>query len=171
MGGTINVKSEAGRGTVITVSFICPEAEPPEAQSGSSPDEAEDDSPLRGTVLVAEDHPMNAEIAQRLLESFGLKVVRAENGAKAAELFSKSAPGEFAAVLMDIQMPVMNGYRASAKIRSLKRPDAKTIPIIAMTADAYSEDVDKCFKAGMDAHVPKPIDAKLLRRTLRRLCS
>jgi PAS domain S-box-containing protein len=171
MGGSITVKSEAGRGTVITVSFICPEAEPPEAQSGSSPDEAEDDSPLRGTVLVAEDHPMNAEIAQRLLESFGLKVVRAENGAKAAELFSKSAPGEFAAVLMDIQMPVMNGYRASAKIRSLKRPDAKTIPIIAMTADAYSEDVDKCFKAGMDAHVPKPIDAKLLRRTLRRLCS
>ena len=109
---------------------------------------------------------MNAEIAQRLLESFGLRTVMAENGAQAVERFDSAPPGTFAAILMDIQMPVMNGYEATRSIRALARPDAAAIPIIAMTADAYVEDVERCRRAGMNGHIAKPIDAGLMYRTL-----
>jgi signal transduction histidine kinase len=172
MGGEISVKSAPGRGTDITVSLEFPEAAPgapakiPRAadrQSGGAPRAA------GGKVLVAEDYPMNAEIAVRLLESFGYRTQTVENGAAAAAAFSASAPGEFAAILMDIQMPVMNGYEASRFIRDMMRPDAASVPIIAMTADAYAEDVERCLAAGMNAHAAKPLDPEKLRATLEGL--
>jgi CheY-like chemotaxis protein/anti-sigma regulatory factor (Ser/Thr protein kinase) len=172
MGGKISVKSAPGRGTDITVSLEFPEAAPgapakiPRAadrQSGGAPRAA------GGKVLVAEDYPMNAEIAVRLLESFGYRTQTVENGAAAAAAFSASAPGEFAAILMDIQMPVMNGYEASRFIRDMMRPDAASVPIIAMTADAYAEDVERCLAAGMNAHAAKPLDPEKLRATLEGL--
>ena len=166
LGGEIAVKSAPGRGTEFTVSFCfrCfsddeeQEAEAATASAGR----------LCGRVLLAEDNEINAEIAQRLLESFGLSVVTARNGAEALELFKSSAPDSIAAVLMDIQMPVMDGYEAAKSLRALARPDAACVPIIAMTANAYSEDVKKCFAAGMNGHVAKPVDADKLYDELAR---
>ena len=167
MGGTIDVRSAPGRGTDVTVRFAFPPAETPQAPA-AAPKSAEN-AVLTGRVLLAEDHPINMEIALRLLESFGLTPDAAENGAKAVEQFETAAPGTYRAILMDIQMPVMNGYEAARAIRALDRPDAKTIPIIAMTADAYAEDVARAKAAGMNAHVAKPLDPALLRRTLSQL--
>ena len=172
MGGSIEVKSAPGQGTEISVRFCFPAAA--EEETAPAPDPAQSGGetlPLHGQVLLAEDHPINTEIALRLLESFGLTAAAAENGAKAVELFKRSRPGEYRAVLMDIQMPVMNGYDAARAIRALDRPDAQTVPIVAMTADAYAEDVQRALDAGMNAHVAKPLDPKLLRGTLTRLLS
>ena len=171
MDGTIAVRSETGRGTDITVRFAFPEAEEAPAADCALPARDAADGPLHGSVLLAEDHPINAEIAQRLLEGFGLEVVWAHDGEMAVSLFSGEPAGTFAAVLMDIQMPRMNGYDAARAIRALPRRDAQTVPIIAMTADAYAEDVERCLRAGMNAHVAKPLDPKLLRRTLASLLS
>lgn len=117
-------------------------------------------------VLLAEDHPMNAEIATFLLEDKGMQVDHAENGIKAVEMFTLSAPGYYDAILMDIRMPYMDGLQATVSIRHLDKKDAKTIPIIAMTADAFEEDVTKAKQAGMNAHLAKPIDPKDLFTTL-----
>lgn len=166
MGGTIEVNSEPGKGTSVKTSFRFPEAE----REKQTPDAAEGRQsaakPLRGRVLVAEDHPINTEIASRLLENFGLEVTAAENGARAVELFENARPGEYCAILMDVQMPVMDGYAATKTIRAMDRPDSGTIPIIAMTGDAYAEDVQRALESGMNAHVSKPLDPKLLRATL-----
>jgi len=172
MGGEISVKSAPGRGTDITVSLEFPEAAPAALKRArSEADEQYGGAPhaAGGKVLVAEDYPMNAEIAVRLLESFGYRTQTAENGAAAAAAFSASAPGEFSAILMDIQMPVMNGYEASRFIRDMMRPDAASIPIIAMTADAYAEDVERCLASGMNDHAAKPLDPEKLRATLEKL--
>ena len=109
----------------------------------------------------------NWTLRQRILASFGLKTVHAENGEIAVRKFADSAPGEYQAILMDIQMPVMNGYEAVRAIRTLPHPDAQVIPILAMTADAFAEDVEKCLSAGMNGHISKPIEPSTLYSVLR----
>lgn len=118
-------------------------------------------------VLVAEDNELNWEIASELLSQLGLKLEWAENGQMCVEMFEQSAEGYYAAILMDIRMPVMNGYEATKAIRAMKRADAD-IPVIAMTADAFFEDVQKCLDCGMNAHIPKPIDVKEVAKLLER---
>lgn len=118
-------------------------------------------------VLLAEDNELNWEIANELLQEMGLELDRAENGQICADMFEKSPVGFYNAVLMDIRMPVKNGYEATDMIRNMERPDA-SIPIIAMTADAFSEDIQRCLDHGMNAHVAKPIDIKEVSRILSR---
>ena len=169
MGGTIAVKSELGRGTTIRCSMLFPDArfgQDGEKASGSAQKLPEEPPVLSGKVLLAEDNDINAEIAARILEGFGLTTDRAENGETAVRKFSASAPGEYRAVLMDIQMPVMNGYEAARAIRALPRTDAQPVPILAMTANAFADDVARCLEAGMNGHIAKPIDPKVLGREL-----
>jgi CheY-like chemotaxis protein len=118
-------------------------------------------------VLLCEDNYLNTEIAKILLEEQGVQVSCAENGKTGVELFKKSGIGFYSAVLMDIRMPVMDGYDATRTIRGLNRPDATLVPIIAMTADAFEEDIRNCREAGMVGHVTKPIDSKKLLKLLR----
>jgi CheY-like chemotaxis protein len=121
-------------------------------------------------VLLAEDNELNWEIASELLKSVGLELDWAENGQLCVEKFQASAPGTYDAILMDIRMPVMTGYEATRTIRALDRPDAG-LPIIAMTADAFAEDVKKSLDAGMNAHIAKPIDLRELSLLLKRYLS
>jgi len=168
MGGTIRVESEIGRGTSIFVRFLLPEATPAQlAAAGGGDGGKAHAGALAGTVLLAEDNEINAEIAIRILSSLGLQIDRAENGRQAVERFGASAPGQYRAVLMDIQMPVMNGYEAAEAIRALERTDAKTVPIIAMTADAFEESVRKAGEAGMNNYITKPIAPERLYSVLR----
>ena len=160
MGGTITFESEKGVGTtfVIRVPFkIDPDADKREEQKDVS------EKSIKGLhILLAEDNELNMEIAEFMLQNEGADVVKAWNGREAVEIFRKSEPGEFDVILMDIMMPVMNGYEATKMIRSLEREDAKTIPIIAMTANAFTEDRLKAKEAGMDEHIAKPVDPELL---------
>ena len=119
-------------------------------------------------VLLAEDNELNWEIANELLSAEGFVLDWAENGQKCVELFERAAPGTYDLILMDLRMPVMNGYEATRAIRAMERPDARTIPIIAMTADAFSEDIHRCLECGMDAHVAKPLDMRELLRLLQK---
>ena len=119
-------------------------------------------------VLLVEDNEINREIALELLGSLGLKFDTADNGLEAVRRFEESRPGYYALILMDIQMPVMNGYEAARSIRSLKRPDAKSVPILAMTADAFVEDIENAKAAGMNGHLPKPLDFDLLGREIHK---
>jgi signal transduction histidine kinase len=166
MGGRITVTSEPGVGTSFNLSmeFDCVGADTCRKAEADVPRQPGESSGLRGKhVLLCEDHPLNQEIATALLEKMGLKVELAENGQTGLYMFRRSNIGFYDAILMDIRMPVMGGYEASRAIRALPRADAKTVPIIAMTADAFAEDVQKCFDAGMNAHIAKPIDpGKLL---------
>ena len=131
------------------------------------PQEEPTASSLQGRhFLIAEDNEINSEILLELLHLDGADGEVAENGQLAVELFLAADPGHFDAVLMDVQMPVMNGYEATRKIRSLEREDAKTIPILAMTANAFAEDVKDARDAGMDDHIAKPIDMEVIRKTL-----
>lgn len=140
-------------------------ADGPGASSEASAPEAD----LAGRhVLLAEDNELNWEVARELLGALGLELTWAENGREAVDAFASSEPGAFDAVLMDIRMPEMDGYQATRAIRALPRPDAATVPVIAMTADAFSEDIERARDAGMDAHVAKPIDLRELVRTLAR---
>ena len=160
MGGTITFESEEGAGTtfVIRVPFkIDMNADKREKQKDVS------EKSIKGLhILLAEDNELNMEIAEFMLQNEGTVVTKAWNGQEAVELFRKSKPGEFDVILMDIMMPVMNGYEATKKIRSLDREDAKMIPIIAMTANAFTEDRLRAKEAGMDEHIAKPVDGKLL---------
>ena len=119
--------------------------------------------------LCAEDNELNMEIAEFLLQNEGADVTKAWNGQEAVELFRKSGPGGFDVILMDIMMPVMNGYEAAKMIRSLDRKDAKVVPIIAMTANTFTEDRLRAKEAGMDEHIAKPVDVKLLVKVISRL--
>ena len=121
-------------------------------------DESESSKLVGLRVLLAEDNDLNAEIAKELLADAGLEVDWAENGERACELFEASEPGFYGVVLMDIQMPIMNGYEAARTIRALEREDAVTVPIIAMSANAFMEDVEESLRCGMNAHLSKPID-------------
>ena len=160
MGGSITFESEEGTGTtfVIRVPFRIDTD-----RSGRSETEEKPEISIRGLhILLAEDNELNMEIAEFMLQNEGADVTKAWNGQEAVEIFRKSEPGEFDVILMDIMMPVMNGYEATKMIRSLEREDAKTIPIIAMTANAFTEDRLKAKEAGMDEHIAKPVDPKLL---------
>ena len=170
MDGTITVQSELGKGTDICV--LIPVTEVKENQlalEGNEKSEATE-APLSGTLLLAEDNVLNTEIAERILETLGFTTMHAENGQKAVELFAAQKPGTFKAVLMDIQMPVINGYEATTAIRALPRDDAQTVPIIAMTADAFSAAVEHSKTVGMNDYVTKPIDPDMLRSVLEKYC-
>ena len=167
MGGTITFESEEGVGTkfVVLIPFkIDMEADQRKEQENVS------EKSIKGLhILLAEDNELNMEIAEFMLQNEGADVTKAWNGQEAVELFRKSKPGEFDVILMDIMMPVMNGYEAAERIRSLDREDAKMIPIIAMTANACTEDRLRAKKAGMDEHIPKPVDVKLLLKVIHKL--
>ena len=166
MGGTITFESEKGIGTtfVIRVPFkIDPDTDKCEEQTDVS------EKSIRGLhILLAEDNKLNMEIAEFVLQNEGADVTKAWDGQEAVELFKKSEPGEYDAILMDIMMPVMNGYEATKRIRSLNREDAKAIPIIAMTANAFTEDRIRAKEAGMNEHIAKPADAKLLVKVIHK---
>ena len=167
MGGTITFESEKGVGTtfVIRVPFkIDLDADKREEQKDVS------EKSIKGLhILLAEDNELNMEIAGFMLQSAGAEVTKAWNGQEAVELFGNSEPGEFDVILMDIMMPVMNGYEATKMIRSLEREDAKTIPIIAMTANAFTEDRIRAKESGMDEHIAKPVDVELLVKVIHKL--
>lgn len=164
MDGTIDVESTLGVGTSFTVHLTF--ALDPNPVSAQAPEEAPQES-IRGMrVLIVEDNALNLEIAQSMLEYEGVQVSSVTNGQLAVELVAASAPGTFDAILMDIMMPVMDGIKATKAIRNLPREDAKTIPIIAMTANAFAEDREKVFVAGMNEHLTKPVDPVALYRTL-----
>ena len=118
---------------------------------------------------MAEDVEINAEIMQEVIEARGAKIDRASNGRLAVEMFEKSAAGHYDAILMDVRMPEMDGLEAAAKIRALPRPDAKKIPIVALTANAFDEDVQRSLQAGMNAHLSKPVEPEDLYKTLEEL--
>ena len=170
MGGSIVVESEKGRGSTFTVDVPLLRAHHVDDPHDEKP--AESGISVAGLhLLFAEDMEMNAEILIDLLELEDITSEWAENGQRAVELFEQSDEGHFDAILMDMRMPVMDGLTATREIRALNRPDAATIPIIALTANAFEEDVRHCLDAGMNAHVSKPVDIDLLKETLSRLLS
>ena len=120
------------------------------------------------SILIAEDNPLNMEIMTEILEEKGILVTPAENGKEALELFTKSGNNQYDAILMDIQMPIMNGYEAAKSIRASLHPDADNIRIIAVSADAFAQDIEKALEAGMDSHIAKPVEYELLFRELQK---
>ncbi len=162
-GGTIDVDSRQGIGTIFTVKLsyrIDSEAAEPRQERAIQVLREDGDSLLRGAkILIAEDNDLNMEIAQFILERSGATVLRAENGREAVDRFMASKPGELDLILMDLMMPVMDGLLATQVIRASGHPDAKTIPIVAMTANAYSDDVERSLNSGMNGHLAKPLDA------------
>ena len=168
MGGTITFESKKGIGTtfVIRVPFKIDM----DSDKGKEQTDVSDEKSIKGLhILLTEDNELNMEIAEFMLQNEGADVEKAWNGQEAVELFKKSEPGEFDVILMDIMMPVMNGYEAAKMIRSLEREDAKKVPIIAMTANAFTEDRIRAKEAGMDEHVAKPVDVELLIKVIRKL--
>jgi len=162
LGGSIEVSSAPGSGSTFSIplsfDYISEAKAARAAEHTGTPTES-----LRGKrMLLCEDHPLNAEIAQHLLESKGALVTVAEDGQRGVDAFEAAPIGYYDAVLMDVRMPVMDGLTATRVIRRLNRPDAATVPIIAMTANAYDEDVKGCLAAGMDAHLAKPVDPDML---------
>ena len=173
MGGTIDVESELGQGSCFEVLIDLRIAED---RFVSSAEQAEKDEPagnvLKGMrFLCAEDNGLNAEILMELLKIEGAECTICENGKRVLEAFEQSAPGDYDMILMDVQMPVMNGYEATKAIRRSSHELAKTIPIIAMTANAFSEDIQHSLAAGMNAHVSKPVEMRVLEKTIRSIKS
>ena len=167
MGGTITFESKEGVGTtfVIRVPFRIDTDRSDRVETGEK-----QEASIRGMhILLAEDNELNMEIAEFMLQNEGAVVTKAWNGQEAVELFEKSRSGEFDVILMDIMMPVMNGYEATKMIRSLDREDAKEVSIIAMTANAFTEDRIRAKEAGMDEHVAKPVDVELLIKVIHKL--
>jgi CheY-like chemotaxis protein len=159
MGGTISVKSSLGQGSTFSIDFEL--ACVPSIiglQDRTEISDSDDLTFIGKHVLLCEDHPLNQEIAKAVLEEKGFVVTIAENGLAGTQIFEKSPIGYFDCILMDIHMPVMEGYEATKTIRAMERADAQAIPIIAITADAFDEDVQKCLDAGMNGHIAKPIE-------------
>ncbi|MDD3402133.1 MAG: ATP-binding protein [Hespellia sp.] len=170
MQGRIEVDSELGEGTTFTVWLDFERVECAYAAEGitlQKEREMQNQTKLRGKkILLCEDHPLNAEIAKRLLEKAGCEVTWAKDGQSGLDMVAKSAAHAYDAVLMDIRMPVMDGITAAKKIRGLERQDAKTLPILALSANAYDDDIRKCKEAGMNAHIAKPIEPARLYEVL-----
>ena len=168
MGGTITFESENGAGTTFVIRI--PFKIDLNSDKREEKKDVSDGKSIKGLhILLAEDNELNMEIAEFVLQNEGAVVTKAWNGQEAVERFKKSEPGEFDAILMDIMMPVMNGYEAAKTIRSMDRKDAKVIPIIAMTANAFAEDRIKAKEAGMDEHISKPVDEKVLVKVIYEL--
>ena len=167
MGGEITFTSRPGEGTTFRVILpfrICQPGElPPQAAKAPAPDD------LQGMrLLLVEDNTLNMEIAAFMLESAGAELTQAQNGQEALDIFRESPAGFFDAILMDVMMPVMDGYQATRAIRALERPDAAAVPIVAMTAHAFADDRKRAYEAGMTAHLAKPLESAVLIRTLQR---
>ena len=167
MGGTISFESKEGTGTTFVIRI--PFQIDADMKDRTETEEKTETSIQGLHVLLTEDNELNMEIAEFVLQNEGAVVTKAWNGQKAVDIFRKNRPGEFDAILMDIMMPVMNGYEAAKMIRSLDREDAKVIPIIAMTANAFTEDKMRAKEAGMDEHIAKPVDGKLLVKVINEL--
>ncbi len=167
MGETISFESKEGTGTTFVIRI--PFQIDADMKDRTETEEKTETSIQGLHVLLTEDNELNMEIAEFVLQNEGAVVTKAWNGQKAVDIFRKSRPGEFDAILMDIMMPVMNGYEAAKMIRSLDREDAKVIPIIAMTANAFTEDKMRAKEAGMDEHIAKPVDGKLLVKVINEL--
>ncbi len=172
MGGKLEVHSEPGKGSefCFEINLPYPSREECEKYTAQKNDEAPEISKLQGIrILLAEDNELNAEIAKTVLEIHGAKVVVKENGLKAVEEFENSEQGEYNFIILDINMPVMNGHEAARKIRALEREDAKTLPIVAMSANAFTEDIEESLKAGMNAHISKPIKVDEMLKEISKL--
>ena len=167
MGGTISFESKEGTGTTFVIRM--PFRIDTDRKDRTETEEKTETSIQGLHVLLTEDNELNMEIAEFVLQNEGTVVTKAWNGQEAVDIFRKSSPGEFDVILMDIMMPVMNGYEAAKMIRSLDREDAKVIPIIAMTANAFTEDKMRAKEAGMDEHIAKPVDGKLLVKVINEL--
>ena len=167
MSGTISFESKEGTGTTFVIRI--PFQIDADMKDRTETEEKTETSIQGLHVLLTEDNELNMEIAEFVLQNEGTVVTKAWNGQEAVDIFRKSSPGEFDVILMDIMMPVMNGYEAAKMIRSLDREDAKVIPIIAMTANAFTEDKMRAKEAGMDEHIAKPVDGKLLVKVINEL--
>jgi CheY-like chemotaxis protein len=167
-GGTIACRSEKGKGTVFTIELPLAYADNEEG----AVKQAEEQRPLSSYdlshihILVCEDHPLNQKVIQKVLEKANAEVTLADDGKIGSDLFLNSPADAFDLILMDIRMPNMDGYEATKVIRSSQHPRAKTIPIVAMTANAYAEDVKKSLAAGMNKHLAKPIEPKTVYETI-----
>mgnify|MGYP000786209148 FL=1 len=172
MGGSIQVESRQGIGTKFTINLSFDIALKEEVYGSEDTIESSAIHTIKGKrILLVEDNELNAEIAKTVLEDVGALITRAENGQQALELFKEKPAGTFDVILMDLMMPVMDGYTATRKIRELERSDAKTVPIIAMTANAFQEDAEKCIAVGMNAHLAKPLDIEKMKKTIKSICS
>ena len=172
MGGSIQVESRQGIGTKFTIDLSFDIALKEEVYGSEDTIESSAIHTIKGKrILLVEDNELNAEIAKTVLEDVGALITRAENGQQALELFKEKPAETFDVILMDLMMPVMDGYTATRKIRELERSDAKTVPIIAMTANAFQEDAEKCIAVGMNAHLAKPLDIEKMKKTIKSVCS
>ncbi len=173
LNGKIQVESEKGKGTTFYVTLTFEIAKKKETAAADASKSAESEaSTLDFTkvhVLVAEDMDINAQILIRLLGQKGIKADRAENGQVALDMFTASEVGTYDAIFMDMRMPVMNGLESATAIRALDRADAKAVPIIALTANAFDEDVERSLQSGLNAHLSKPLEPDMIFKTLKRL--
>lgn len=174
MGGTIRVESELGTGTTFMIDLDFEKASEEDLKQLKEMEKANDGNPTQSIhgkrILLVEDHPLNAEIATRLLQKAGCEVTWVKNGQEGVDTYAHSSANYYQAILMDIRMPVMDGFEAAKYIRTMEREDAHTIPIIAMTANAYESDVKDCLSAGMNEHIAKPIEPQKLYEAIARNC-
>jgi signal transduction histidine kinase/BarA-like signal transduction histidine kinase len=169
MGGTIAVDTAKGKGTTFTIRLPIQPAETPAVPAAAPLPDSSLVKLAGKKILLCEDNALNREIAGAILRKQGMQVTYAVNGQKGVDIFTASAVGEYAAILMDLRMPVLDGFGATTAIRNLDRADAATIPIIAMTADVFAETVEKCLAAGMNAHLSKPVDTRKVYQVLGQL--